>query len=195
MKKLYVINLDNTRIMILILLLTALGAALFAGGLYSGKSQGLTFGGGNYPHNSYQKSASPAGQSNSTPQKGQNDLELPGEDIKLFSETVESGKVTFHSDPFLNKDSKKSASTATMSRTAPMGKYYSIQAAAYVHEKDAIRFSKELKAKGFEARVDRGIRFYFVRIGRAQNKQELELTNKKIQDTMKLESILVQLGS
>ncbi len=220
MKRVYIINLDKSRIALISAVLLFGAAALFwsgryleriqvAGDLpygYPGADRSVThnsneFTGGvenrPYANTSAMQNGREAGaQKRAGVTSGQPNRELPGEDLELFREKNHSGNITFHADPFLNDEKNHYKSDKGQNAGSSLnGVYYSIQAGAYVHEKDAIRFQRELKKKGYDARVDRGIRFYYVRIGRSQNKEALEAMNKKIQDTMKLESILVQRGS
>lgn len=55
-----------------------------------------------------------------------------------------------------------------------INKYYTLQIAAFIHEKDAVRLKKKLKKESIQSRVDRGIRYWFVRSMKTENKSELQ---------------------
>lgn len=226
MKKMYIVNLDKSRIIILAgLVLAIFGFSFLLGSRFSGAHPN--------PENAFFNNHNPdSGQNGLLSAPGEDDSQLealveeaspqesqvtalPAEDKKLFQEntikivedpflssakpSVER-KESFNSDSSSKKNQKapskstsvSSSSAKPVTKTTSNQKSYSVQLGAYVHEKDAISFRKKLLKEGLkEARVDRGIRFYYVRAGRFHNKSDVEQLYKKIHDTMKLEAIVV----
>ena len=73
------------------------------------------------------------------------------------------------------------------------GKYFSIQIAAFKKKKQAIVLLKKMKADGFsDIRIDRGIRYYYVRMGNARNKEILALENQRVKQALGLDTIIIQ---
>jgi len=194
-KKVYVVNLDSTRILILTGVLFSMVGTAFLFGL---RFQDFTLANGSFAleptHDISDRSA------DSKFENEQNLSNLPPEDRELFQNP--HGEVIYTEDPFMEGPDHKTSSN--ISRTTPRvvtekrsttsgdgPRYYTIQLAAFKHERDALSYKKELKEKGLETRIDRGILYYFVRIGKEQKEEKLDPMLRKIRDTLKLEAIVV----
>jgi len=208
-KKVYVINLDNRRVILLSGLFFLLFGMSFLAGLKWNTGE---------VHNIVNTVESPVAPSDldqteilssKTPGKETNVAEnnvlaLPEEDTRMFDR---QGKVE-NDDPFLSEPpgqstvkktgaqtrDKKTAGVVAEKKTASAvsEKYYTIQIAAFAHEKDAIAYQGLLKKKDINARVDHGKTHYFVRTGKASDKVSLQPMLKKINTTLKLQAIVVQ---
>ncbi|MDH4200925.1 MAG: SPOR domain-containing protein [Spirochaetia bacterium] len=71
-------------------------------------------------------------------------------------------------------------------------KYFSVQIGAFVHEKDANSLKARLIEKKMDARVEKGSQYYYVRAGKAKNKKNLDTMIKKIHDRLNIQAIVVQ---
>jgi len=201
MKKVYVINLDKKRILILVgAILSVVGTAFYAGSMQ--KNSGYT---------AYEdfNSIMESGKSNNNLVSNSGELTPlePIPELEIQSSNIPSNKPVLRTeeDPFLNAPARRVTQQTTISTsqndtaslkpikeiTNSTGKYYTIQLGAYKRETDAIRYVNELGKKGIQARVDRGVMFYFVRAGKFKDKSDLEPLYKKIHDSLKLEAIVV----
>lgn len=77
-------------------------------------------------------------------------------------------------------ETKQMQSKKTIENNAKSSqKMYSLQIGAFVHEKDAKILQKKLSKKSISTRIDRGIRFWFVRAMKVPHQKELkDLENK-----------------
>ncbi|MES0488876.1 MAG: SPOR domain-containing protein [Leptospirales bacterium] len=208
MKKVYVVNLDKKRILILMgAILSVVGAAFYAGSMQ--KSSGYT---------AYEDFNSIMGSQNSANDTGSNYVELtPLEPIGELNVAIPNSKpdkpaLRTQEDPFLDapprpvtrQNSTQSTQTTQIDKPATSNtprtvnesskstnKYYTIQLGAYKRETDAKRYAEELSKQGVQARVERGIRFWLVYAGKTKDKTVLEPLYKKIHDSLKLEAIVV----
>lgn len=204
-KKVYVVNLDNKRIVVLAGLFFLLFSLAFVAGLKWNMID---------EHNAVNVSQSPL-DSSMLPQdrdlsstqivKDSNALMLPEEDTKIFERKEKKVK----EDPFLVEppvhsiakeakipnSSKKYSSVPNEKEsiaTDSNEKYYTIQIAAFHHEKDAISYKGILKKQGIDSRVDKGKSYYYVRAGKSSDKKSLQPLVKKINSAMKTQAIVVQ---
>ena len=92
-------------------------------------------------------------------------------------------------DPLRRAQKKKTARRPTKSQAG----HFSIQVAAFSREKDASSLVKRMKAEGFhDVRVDRGIRYYYVRSGRSRNKNMLSGKNERIKKLLNVKTLIVK---
>ena len=88
---------------------------------------------------------------------------------------------------------RRRLSSHASSNAEHKGKYFSIQVAAFIHEKQAISLLQKMKQEGFDdVRIKRGVRYYHVRTGYSKNKDSLYHQNEKIQKSFKLKTLIVQ---
>lgn len=81
-------------------------------------------------------------------------------------------------DPFIKPPpSRKKKMDFSVSEKEP---FYTIQVGAFMHEKDALQLKELLKKKGIEARVDRGSRYWFVRVGKSNHRDKLQNLAQKL---------------
>ena len=204
-KKIYMINLDKTRLILLGGLFVLFCSISFITGFKWSASRSVVSI-PSYPvmpsteeDQEHILKTTEVGRDNQT-------LILPEEDNRIFNRR-DNDK---NGDPFLSEPSEipftkhQTASSAkkslhinqkqTTMETIPAdeGKAYTIQVAAFVHEKDAIAYKNLLKKKEIDARVDQGKTHYYVRAGRSLDKKSLQPLLRKINRTMKLEAIVVQ---
>ena len=84
---------------------------------------------------------------------------------------------------------KKAARNSSKSQAG----HFSIQVAAFSKEKDASSLVRRMKADGFhDVRVDRGIRYYYVRTGRSRNKKMLAAKNERIKKLLNVKTLIVK---
>lgn len=206
-KKIYVVNLDNKRIILLMGSFILLISLSFLIGLKSdfknkhiiipaSESMGESL---NSDTNQVLASANAS--------KENNVLVLPEEDTRIFEKhESQTRDDSFLGDPpersvikkmalppqkntVVKERVKKENSETTLEK---LEKYYTIQIGAYVHEKDAISYQARLKKKDIESRIDHGKMYYFVRAGKSADKESLQPLLKKINNTLKLQAIVVQ---
>ena len=111
--------------------------------------------------------------------------ELPIQPDPL-SNNVTSNNTQVSSLPLASKQTKSNLNTSKS------GLSYTIQLGAYARENDAIKLVKELNAKKIKARVDKGVRFYFVRAGDAPSKESLSNMINEIKTKSNLNGIIIK---
>jgi cell division septation protein DedD len=207
-KKVYVINLDRTRITILSgILIASLGGTFLTGLKFRWPVENSTI---NQSTQLLPDEAIPK----ELPVKLSEEkiLSLPEEDNQIFANN--SDRID---DPFLNdppqrfqfqlkkRDKKEVENTDVKNSVKPLAKsvskssntekegiFYTVQVGAFAHEKDANELVKDLKKKGVDARVDKGTLYYFVRTGKASRKEALEPVYQKLTKKIKLNAIIIQ---
>lgn len=113
--------------------------------------------------------------------------------LRIVRERVETKE-----DPFLRSPSstvKKEArklATRKENATRPIVGY-TVQVAAFKHEKDALRLKSDLKKKGISARVEKGIRYYFVRTGKASSRKGLSSLARKVKSKTGIQTMVVRM--
>ncbi len=113
---------------------------------------------------------------------------VPPLDLKEFS-LRNKNKILIKPDPLARRYNNPTKSIVPSSRSAEY--YYTVQLGAFVHEKDAKRLLKDIMKKRLNARIDKGIRYYFVRAGKSKNKQKMELLSQKIRNKFTKQEALV----
>ncbi|RME89010.1 MAG: SPOR domain-containing protein [Candidatus Hydrogenedentota bacterium] len=110
------------------------------------------------------------------------------EPLKIIKE-----ETLIQDDPFLHPPSKRKK-TKFPKKTQKKIKeaFYTVQAAAFKWENQAKKLERKLKSKGLSARVVRGLRFYFVRVGKAQNKTKLQTLLKRVEKITKSKPMIVR---
>jgi cell division septation protein DedD len=221
-KKVYVINLDHKRMILMSgLFLLLFGISFFAGLKWNAAETA------NVVNTTASLNGSVDTGENRVLTSGvagkENILALPEEDTRIFNQKGKHEK----EDPFLadppdhsvaktqvNTNTKPNGKTSTKSndKTArhnavkkqpdeameygdesenTHGKFYTVQVAAFLHEKDAVSYQAVLKKKNIESRVDTGKKYYYVRSGKSTDKETLQPLLKKINTAMKLQAIVV----
>lgn len=210
-KKVYVINLDNKRV----ILLTGLFFFLFSISFLAGfkwdennvqnlknvqnvENTAISMNGVKDIEENHLLASGNAGQE-------KNILVLPEEDNRIFSQKK---KITTD-DPFIieppahstdkkepvqssAKKTSEEVSKKEMIASKTLEKYYTIQIAAFTHEKDAISYQDQIKKKNIDSRIDKSSKYYYVRSGKSKDKAQLQSLLKKINNVLNLQAIVVQ---
>ncbi len=171
-QEIYVVNLDKNRVMIVTGLLLLIAGLLLFAGIALGKRSTATI----EPDLPLQEESSTI---QAAVQEQPEVLPPVGSEI-LPPVTVEENavlepgeKLPVESDPFVK------APPATVEK-AKGGGFYTIQVAAYRQESDARRLVSRLSEKGIQARIDRGTLYWFVRVGKTENRSTLEREVQKL---------------
>jgi|GEM_PF-3422354 len=171
-QEIYVVNLDKNRVMIVTGLLLLLAGLLLFAGIALGKRSTVA----REPDLPLQEESSPIEAAVQEPTEV---LPHVGSEI-LPPVTVEENavlepgeKLPVESDPFVK------APPSTVEK-ASAGTFYTIQVAAYRQESDARHLVSRLSEKGIQARIDRGTLYWFVRVGKTENKSNLEREVEKL---------------
>lgn len=102
-------------------------------------------------------------------------------------------EIPVRNDPIQNNTQNfANNSSANNSYQTQRSGHYTVQVGAYNHEKDAKRVANELKSKGVhQARVDRGVLYYFVRAGKATRENSLVSLHQKIDKLLNVKSKII----
>lgn len=184
MKRIYVLNLDSRRIIMLAGgLFILLGFFLFIGVQIGSNDEVIhaSEGGSEQSTESETVSANTAGRSvidlneseSALPVKEADDM-LPALDRKLGLDGGEKS-IPVQSDP-MSSGSQQKETASEQSK----GGFYTIQIAALKSEKDAIKEKERFEKRGLNARVERGVRFWLVRAGKAQTRSGIEAALQKV---------------
>lgn len=204
MKKIYVLNLDKRRIYIVAgSLLILLGTTFVLGMRHSSYSSQVALSDSKESSEMYSLEevvARSAAEHDSNLTRSDNmKTNHPLDNLPLDNNTVGHQKpilpplstessLSVQEDPMISRPPKhkrtktRKPATKTVQRSSNISSSakYTIQVGAFVHEKDAIRLKNKLQKADIEARVERGIRFWFVRSGRSSDKSSLEAARQKI---------------
>lgn len=170
-KDIYVINLDQRRLMTLAgSLLLVMGFSFWFGMIFSAKMK----------HSSQEHAGTPTFLLDEM-QDAESLKQLANDELEYLERNLPS-------PPPQAKPIKRQQNT----ETAPTGNgHYTVQVGAYSHEKDAIRVMKKLQSKGIRAQVDRGVLYYFVRAGKANRENSLVSLNQKIDKLLNVQSKII----
>lgn len=112
---------------------------------------------------------------------------IPVREDPVVSDNVSSRSTSSHS--YTNKKQTRISVSSSHSQTDG---FYTVQVAAYKHEKDARRVARDLQTKGIaKVRVDRGILYYYVRAGKAVRENSLVSLNQKIEKILDVKSKII----
>ena len=204
MKELYVINLNMKRVLLLSgIFFILLGTILWLG-LSIGNTRSNSF--------AYQDNFASIAK-----EMGISDKELKGLNLSEASPHLESLPLQMESKkvaPIQNliKPQKDTAFDLSIRDHDPLSsvkqkeikqpsnktkdKVFSIQVAAFKKEKHAIVLLKQMQAAGFSnARIDRGIRYYYVRMGHSFNKQNLASKNAQVKKLFNIKTLIIRKNS
>lgn len=204
-KKVYILNLDKTRISIVSgIFLIALSFA-FLLGLKFQKSP-VVVPSAEISNSSPDMAMAPKNTTGDIPLRT-----LPDEDTKIFNDTksedpflIEPPEKTSLAKsthalekPEIKKDSKtlktiKKQDKPEIHDRIEAKAYYTIQVGAYSHEKDAKAIAEKIRKKGIDARVEKGKMYYFVRVGKSEKKDALEPVYQKLMDNLQIKAFIVQ---
>ncbi|MCB1146180.1 MAG: SPOR domain-containing protein [Leptospiraceae bacterium] len=198
MRNIYVLNLDQKRLIIVAgVALSLIGSAIFAG-MSIARASSIE-NSGEAPILSYDTQQPPIEtivQANVSAQEAVPQIEnKPANEkviVKLDSDpmlpvleqkngientTSESVKVV-EKDPFITPPPTRKTETKKEVRSSE--KHYVIQIAAFKQENQARSLVKKLKSDGFSAHVERGTMFWFVRLGASSDPKNLQSRADKL---------------
>lgn len=194
MRQIYVLNLDHKRLMVVIgIILALLGSAILAGMHLGSERKIKNEGIGNLSipttnslaNNSNQQSSIDEIVRNAEPDSGVivklnedpmlPELERKSGIVNAKPKEKNNDKLKMVNDPFIRLPPPKSS-------RLPVKKSgnYSIQVAAFTHEKQAIKLVKDMRKKNLSARVVRGSRYWLVKSGFSSSRNGLKSQAKKI---------------
>lgn len=170
-KDIYVINLDQRRLMTLAgSLLLIIGFSFWFGMLFSAKMK----------HSSQEHAGTPTFLLDEM-QDAESLKQLANDELEYLERNLPS-------TPPKAKPIQRNQNVESVTKTSG---HYTVQVGAYSHEKDAIRVMKKLQNKGIRAQVDRGVLYYFVRAGKANRENSLVSLNQQIDKFLNVQSKII----
>jgi len=200
MKSMYVLNLDNQRIIIVLGVVLMLCAGSFMLGMKYHSSIDKANAEGLALEDILKKEQVATPQIEAKP-KALTEDEVISREISKFKEQdlitslpETTTAVIRTQDRFISGPPKKRGTHKKLivRRQRPANVVYTIQIAAFARQQDARKLLGELKAKGISARIDRGKRFFFVRSGKASRKASLQRRLSTIRSKSGLQAIVVR---
>ena len=72
--------------------------------------------------------------------------------------------------------------------------FYTIQVGAFRHEKDAKALVSRLKKQNLKSYIDRGVKYYYVRMGKANSKERLLSQKSRVERAVNVKTLILKTG-
>ena len=206
MKTVYVLNLTSKRIAILMgFMLILFGVSFYFGGYFQADKKSIELisflKNKNYDQPKEEiETFTIEDESFAEPNANDSDFYLKPADIEIQKIDLEPENLEILKPPQNSEITPRTKiiSPVVEKRPEPVVKktgfseYFSLQLGAFSKESEAKIYQKELKLKGIASRIDKGNNYYFIRTGKAPEKDELQYLYKKIKDQLKIDVLYIK---
>ena len=109
-----------------------------------------------------------------------------GDKLDIQNQDPIAGELEHHL-PLSNRSSSRSKK-----KSSPRKSFYTIQVGAFHHEKDAKSLVSRLKKKDIKAYIRKGVKYYYVRAGKANSKEKLFTRQTQIEQEANVKTLILK---